>query len=150
MLVQYILKQKQIKTHDIAALESIIPRDLSECGQTLKRSTTCCYMRWNQVVLPALKTHIKGLPSNCDWKLDLMAYLVKHKVKHLKDLDMDFLVKEIVPGQTHRSIAVFINTIPLQTVDGTRTRSKLPLNELVQIKLKNRLLYLQKRKSLNE
>ena len=139
-LIQCVLSLKQIKTHDIDALEEAVPQNFLECGKELKRSTKGCYMRWNQIILPSLKTYILGLPLNNDWKLDLMNYILEHKIKQMKDLDDDFLLTEKFPGQTRESIVTFVQSISLKTEDNFRKRTNEPLHELLEKKLKQKSL----------
>ena len=137
-LIKCVLSLKQIKTHDIDALEGAVPQDFLECGKDLKRSTKGCYMRWNQIILPSLKTYILGLPLNNDWKLDLMTYILDHKIKRMKDLDDDFLLTEKFPGQTRESIVTFVQSISLKTEHNFRKRTDEPLYELVEKKMKHK------------
>lgn len=137
-LIQCVLSLKQIKTHDIDTLEEAVPLDFLECGKELKRSTKGCYMRWNQIILPSLKTYILGLPLNNDWKLDLMTYILEHKIKQMKDLNDDFLLTEKFPGQTRESIVTFVQSLSLKTEDSFTKRSNEPLYELVEKKFKEK------------
>ena len=125
---------KNSKISDIDALEEAVPQNFLECGKELKRSTKGCYMRWNQIILPSLKTYILGLPLNNDWKLDLMKYILEHKIKQMKDLDDDFLLTEKFPGQTRESIVTFVQSISLKTEDNFRKRTNEPLHELLEKK----------------
>ena len=92
-------------------------------------------MRWKTVILPAIKTYILGLPLNCEWKLDVMLYTVKHKTKSIKDLELDMLVKEVAPGQTVQSIMVFLDSINLEIGKPNRMTIDVPIYELVVEKL---------------
>ena len=91
------------------------------------------------VIVPALKTHSLGLPLNGDWKLDMMSYIVKNKIKHEKELDVDFLLDKIAPGQTKFSLLVFEKGLREQNItkcgQKIRTRSELPLHQVVENKL---------------
>ena len=134
-MVQHVLSLTGIQSHDIAALESVTPSQFSEFGKSCKRSSRSCYMRWKTVILPAIKTYILGLPLNCEWKLDVMLYTVKHKTKSIKDLELDMLVKEVAPGQTVQSILVFLDSINLEIGKPNRMTNDVPIYELVVEKL---------------
>lgn len=137
-MIENVLSLPGVQSHDITAFESVIPSQFSEFGKGCKRSSRGCYMRWNTVVLPAIKTYILGLPRDDEWKLDLMLYIVKHKVKSLKDLELDMLVKEVAPGQTIKSILVFLESIKLNhSIDASKSIkiNDKPLNKLVAEKL---------------
>ena len=137
-MIQNVLSLPGVESHDIAAFESVIPSQFSEFGKDCKRSSRGCYMRWNTVLLPAIKTYILGLPRDDKWKLDLMLYIVKHKVKSLKDLELDMLVKEVAPGQTIKSILVFLESIKLtHSIDKSKSIKvdDIPLYELAAEKL---------------
>merc|ERR1711997_694901 len=117
ILIRYIfdtrLNLKVIRNHqDINLIENISENEFSECAEVLKRSNLSCYYHWMRVIVPALKTHFLGLPLNGDWKLDMMSYIVRNKIKHEKELDVDDMVNKIM------------------------TRSKLPLHQVVENKLR--------------
>ena len=98
MLIRYIfdtrLNLKGIRNRqDINLIENISENEFSECAEVLKRHTGSCYHHWTGVIVPALKTHFLGLPLNGGWKLDMMSYIVRNKIKHEKELDVDDIFK---------------------------------------------------------
>ena len=82
-------------------------------------------------IAPTLKTCIMQLPMTNDWKKDLLHHIVKNKVKTKKELDIEFILKEIAPAQTSVSLIQYLNGLKLERIDGVLKLSKLPLCELV-------------------
>ena len=141
ILIRYIfdtrLNLKGIRNHqDINLIENISEDEFSECAEVLKRSNLSCYSHWMRIIVPALKTHFLGLPLNGDWKLDMMSYIVRNKIKHEKELDVGFLLDKIAPGQTKNSLLVFEKRLRRYVVNKITKRSELPLHEVVNNKLK--------------
>ena len=135
-LIRYILKLKGTKNkHDINWIENILAKEYLECAKALKKSNKSCYDHWMQVIAPVLKTHSLGLPSNGDWKLKMMSYIVENKIKHEKEVDSDLLLDKIAPGQTKGSLLQFERS--LGTFGRRRdTRRELPLYQIVKNKLR--------------
>ena len=141
ILIRYIfdtrLNLKGIRNHqDINLIENISEDEFSECAEVLKRSNLSCYSHWMRIIVPALKTHFLGLPLNGDWKLDMMSYIVRNKIKHEIELDVGFLLDKIAPGQTKSSLIVFEKNLRKHTVNKIETRSKLPLHQVVENKFR--------------
>merc|ERR1719150_2294092 len=61
--------------------------------------------------------------------------LSKTKLKTKKELDIEFILKEIAPAQTSTSLLNYLNDLNRETIDGVTKRSKLPLYELVSKRL---------------
>merc|ERR1712150_383418 len=76
-------------------------------SQKLQRTNKACDRHWNQVLLPILKTHLKGLPLSAEWKKDFMLYVIKHKIRHPKELDLGLIVDQVCPGQTSQSVSSY-------------------------------------------
>ena len=135
-ILRYVIRLKRIKNHDIEALESIKVEEFSSLAKDLQRSKLSCFTHWMQVVLPALKSHILGIPYNSDWKLELMNYIVDNKIKHENDIDIDYLVKNVTPGQTRFSVQVYEKTFrDSWTGKGYVKERNMPLYKLVENKL---------------
>ena len=137
-LIRNIMKMWKMEDHDIKDLENVTVEEFVDIARTLERSTYSCFTHWNCVVVPALKTHILGLPFNSDWKLDMMNYILDNKIEHEKDIDIDYLIANVIPGQTKFSVSVFKDSLRAvwQTNPGKRIKSKEPLNEVVKSKFK--------------
>ena len=88
----------------------------------------------NQIV-PTLKTCIMKLPMTLDWKKDLLHHIVKNKVKTKKELDIEFILKEIAPAQTTLSLLNYLDNLKRKTINGVTKQSKLPLFELASKRL---------------
>merc|ERR1719351_546891 len=86
-------------------------------------------------IVPTLKTCIRKLPMTQDWKKDLLHHIVKNKVKTKKELDIEFILKEISPAQTSLSLIAYIDDLKRETMDGIKKQSKLPLCELASKRL---------------
>jgi len=70
-------------------------------------------------------------------KKDFILYVIKHKIRHRKELDLDLLVEEVLPGQTSASVLYYAK----YTEDNyKRTMTKknlkdLPLYEIMKMQL---------------
>lgn len=132
-----ILNLKGIRNHqDINLIENISENKFSECAEVLKRSNSSCHSHWMGIIAPALKTHFLGLPLNGDWKLDMMSYIVRNKIKHEKELDVGFLVDKIAPGQTKASLFAFEKRLRRYELNEIVKKRELPLHEVVNNKLR--------------
>ena len=134
MLIKYILSLTGNEANDIVTFESLVPSQFTDFGQMCKRSTKSCFMYWKVTILPALKTYILGLSFDNKWKLDVMLYIVSHKVERIEDLELDMLVKEIAPGQTIKSMSIFLYSIinnRNKTANGVRKRGHKSIYKVV-------------------
>ena len=86
-------------------------------------------------IAPTLKTCIMQLPMTNDWKKDLLHHIVKNKVKTKKELDIEFILKEIAPAQTSKSLLQYLDNLKMETINGVRKQSKLSLCELASKRL---------------
>ena len=86
-------------------------------------------------IVPTLKTCIMQLPMTSDWKKDLLRHIVKNNIKNKKELDIEFILKEISPAQTSLSLIQYLNSLKYEKIDGVQKPSKLPLCELASKKL---------------
>ena len=127
----HIIKLKKIKANDIDALEKITSNDFSDLAQTLNRTNSSCYTHWMHAILPALKSHILRIPLDSAWKLKFMSYIVKNKIKHERDIDIDYLLINIIPDQTRFSVLVFEKSLRDTSTGKNR---KTPLHEIVENK----------------
>merc|ERR1712150_103541 len=100
-----------------------------------ERSSSSCYTHWDKILLPILKTHLKRLPFGSEWKNDLMDYVIKHKIKHPRELDCSLVVEKICPGQTVQSVA-YANTTKA-AYHKRESYKDLPLYEM-KVKLKGK------------
>ena len=134
-LIDHIIKLKSIRDGGCDQLEKLKPNDFTDIGKELKRSSASCYTRWMIHIVPTLKTCIMQLPMTSDWKKDLLHHIVKNKIKNKKQLNIEFILKEIAPAQTSQSLLLYINHLKQQTIDGVKKPSKLPLCELASKRL---------------
>merc|ERR1719270_932391 len=86
-------------------------------------------------IVPTLETFILKLPMTLDWKKDLLHHIVRNKIKTKKELDMEFILKEVAPAQTSQSLLAYLDTLKWETIDGVLKQSKLPLCELASKRL---------------
>merc|ERR1719270_3255799 len=82
--------------------EFILKRDLndiSKLSKILGRNPNSCYEYWNRSILPILKTHVKGLPldMNWKWKENVIQYIIREKIEHPQDIDYDVLIHDVCP-----------------------------------------------------
>ena len=59
----------------------------------------------------------------------------KKNVKIKKELDIEFILKEIAPAQTSKSLLQYLNNLNRERINGVLKQSKLPLCELVSKRL---------------
>ena len=129
-LIDHIIKVKDIKDGSCDQLEEVKTNDFTDIGKELKRSSSSCYERWMKQIVPTLKTCIMKLPMTQDWKKVLLDHIVKNKIKTKKELDIEFILKEIAPAQTSRSLLIYVDHLKKERIGGVQKQSKLPLCEL--------------------
>merc|ERR1712154_675388 len=122
--------------NDASSLEKVKPSEFINIATELKRSSSSCYARWMNTIVPALKTHIKKLPMTNEWKIDILKHIVKNNIKHKKEMDIDMILKEIAPGQTSTSLLMYLNVLKRETIDGKLKASKRPLCDLASKRLR--------------
>jgi len=134
-LIDHIIKLKNIKEDSCDQLEQVKQNDFIDIGKELKRSSSSCYTRWMIQIVPTLKSCILKLPMTPDWKKDLLHHIVKNKVKNKKELDIQFILKEVAPAQTSTSLIAYLDNLKRERIDGVLKQSKLPLCELTSKRL---------------
>jgi len=134
-LIYHIVKLKNIKNSGCFQLEQVKPSNFFDIGKELKRSSGTCYNRWMIQIVPSLKTCIMNLPMTHDWKKDFLHHIVKNKIKNKKDLDIEFILKEISPAQTSQSLLGYVKNLKQEYIHGVQKQSKLPLCELASKRL---------------
>ena len=127
---------KKFKPKDSPTLEAMKENEFIPVGNKLKRSSNSCYERWIRHIVPILKTYLKKLPMNNEWKRDVLSHIVKNKINDKKEIDIDLILKEIAPGQTSRSIIMYLHTLKMERVNSVMKSSKLPLCELASKRLR--------------
>ena len=110
-------------------------KDFTDIGKEIKRSSGSCWSRWLDKIVPTLKTCIMQLPMTNDWKKDLLHHIVQSKVKTMKELDIEFILKEIAPAQTSISLLGHLKMLQKETINGVQKQSKLPLFDLASKRL---------------
>ena len=135
-LIDLVLKMKKFKPKDSSILEAVKETEFIPMGNKLKRSSNSCYERWIRHIVPILKTYLKKLPLNNEWKRDVLSHIVKIQIKDMKETDIDLILKEIAPGQTSRSIIMYLHTLRMERVNGVMKSSKLPLCDLASKRLR--------------
>ena len=90
-LLEVIYNLKRMKSDDIASLCSVNQAEFGDISKELQRTKNACYLHWQEVVLPILKTHIMGLPQNTDWMRDIQRYIVNKQIKSMDELDFDLM-----------------------------------------------------------
>ena len=135
-LIDLVLKMKKFKPKDSSTLEAVKESDFIPIGNKLKRSSNSCCERWFRHIVPILKTYLKKLPMNNEWKRDVLSHIVKNKIKDKKDIDINLILKEIAPGQTSRSMIMYLLALKMECVNGVMKSSRLPLCELASKRLR--------------
>ena len=134
-LIDHIIKLKHIKDDGCDQLEQVKPSDFIDIGKELQRSSGTCYNRWMIHIVPTLKTCIMQLPMTHDWKKDLLHHIVKNNIKNKKELEIEYILKEIAPAQTSKSLLDYLKNLKKETIDGVQKSSTLTLCELASKKL---------------
>merc|ERR1712150_150861 len=106
-LMKAIFNIKEINPSDWTSLETVVPSDFNDVSEKIQRTIGSCVRHWNLVLLPILKTHLKGSPLSAEWKKDFMLYVIKHKIRHPKELDLGLIVEDVCPGQTRQSVSSY-------------------------------------------
>ena len=69
-----------------------------------------------------------------------MAYVIKNKIKHLKELDRGLVVKNVCPGQTIQSVT-FYAKVTKKNYKRNNSYKDLPLDEIMKIQLNEVVFY---------
>merc|ERR1712043_143992 len=139
-LMKAIFNIKEINRSDWTSLETAVPSDFNEVSQKLQRTNKSCDGHWNQLLLPILKTHLKGLPLSAAWKKDLVLYVIKHKIRHPKELDLGLIVDEVCPGQTTQSVSYYTHNVVYRYKEIrniAENLKNLQLYEILKIQMNN-------------
>ena len=51
-------------------------------------------------------------------------------------MDIDQILKDVAPGQTSKSLLIYLGTLKRETVNGVTKQSKLPLSDLASKRFK--------------
>ena len=135
-LIHHLYKIEDLQLGDASSLENVKQSDFNTIATELKRSSSSCYIRWMQHIVPALKTYLKKLPFTNDWKKDVLSFIIENNIKDKRKMNIDQILKEIAPGQTSKSLLIYLDSLKKERVDGVEKQSKLPLWELASKILK--------------
>ena len=108
-LIDHIINIIEIKAGIASSLENVKQSEFIAVATQLKRSSSSCYGRWMRQIAPTLKTHLKKLPMTNDWRKDVLLHIVNNNIKHKREMDIDNILKEVAPGQTSRSMIVYLD-----------------------------------------
>merc|ERR1712150_158689 len=74
-----------------------------------------------------------------EWKKDFMLYVIKHKIRHPKELDLSLVVDEVCPGQTRKSVSEYAHHY-MSDYKKRRTISNLylPLDEIIKMRMNDK------------
>merc|ERR1712150_372671 len=139
-LMKAIFNIKEINPSDWTSLETVVPSDFNDVSEKIQRTIGSCVRHWNLVLLPILKTHLKGLPLSAEWKKDFMLYVIKHKIRHSKELDLGLIVDEVCPGQTRQSVSEYAATSAFyykKSRNIAENIKNLQLYEIMKIQMNN-------------
>ena len=75
------------------------------------RSKSACYDRWINTIVPILKSDALGLPQNEEWRKDVLRYIIEKKFGRVKEIPYNKLVRDACPGQTSRSLSIFLKNL---------------------------------------
>jgi len=135
-LIDHVFNIKEIKAGDASSIENVKQSEFTAVATELKRSSSSCYGRWMTHIAPALKTHLMKLPMTNDWKKDVLSHIVNNNIKHKKEMDIDQILKDVAPGQTSKSLLIYLDTLKRETINGVTKPSKLPLCDFASKRLK--------------
>ena len=134
-MLKAVLKIKEVNPTDINSLQNIVPSDFKVVSQKMERSVQSCYGHWSHALFPILKTHLKGVPLTSEWKKDLMAHAIQHKIKHPKELDPSLVVEKVCPGQTIHSVSDYAYKTK-NSYKRNESYEGLPMYEMMKTQLK--------------
>merc|ERR1712150_337183 len=139
-LMKAIFNIKEINPSDWNSLETVVESDFNEVSQKLQRTNNSCDRHWYRVLIPILKSHLKGLPLSAEWKKDFMLYVIKHKIRHPKELDLGLIVDKVCQGQTTQSVSYYTNHAVANYKKSRNTAENvknLQLYEILKIQMNN-------------
>ena len=135
-MLKYLYDEKYIDAEE-HSLVNVKASDFKLLAEKTGRTSKSCYQRWQQFVLPILKTHTKGLPLewNWEWKERLMSYIIKEKSNAFKDINfVKLLSEELFVGQTYSSLAQFAHGFLYEQRNGVKVYHDVPLYEKISQK----------------
>ena len=68
-------------------------------------------------IVPVLKSDILGLPQNEEWRKDILRYIIEKKFGSVKEIPYNKVMRDVCPGQTSRSLSMFLNDLSKSTGD---------------------------------
>ena len=138
-MMKTVFNTKEINPSDWTSLESVLKNDFTVVSQKLQRTPISCFLHWQDSLLPILKTYLKDLPLDADWKKDFMLYVIKNKIRHLKELDFSLVVEDVCPGQTSFSLynhAAFTLSNYMKRRNVSKNLKDLILYEIMTMQMK--------------
>lgn len=144
-LLEIILKDQGKKMNGIDGLNSVKWEDFQESDSRnefdfpkgIQHNWLSCWVHWQRVLFPILKTHVLGLPQNLKWRKDVVNYLVDNKVEKEEDIHYDKVLKKVCPGQTVYSLRNFVFSQRQTKVKGKSIVLKEPLHYIISKRLGN-------------
>ena len=140
-LIYHIFKVKEINTNNASLLENMKENEITAIATQLKRSSSSCYTRWMQHIVPTLKTHLKKLPMTNDWKKGVLSYIIANNIQHKQEMDINQILKVIAPGQTSRSVSSFLDELKRERINSASKQNKIPLCDFASKVLKEQSPY---------
>ena len=98
-------------------LDSSKTNDFDQISADIGRSKGACYKRWMFTIVPVLKSDILGLPQNEEWRKDILRYIIEKKFGSVKEIPYNKVMRDVCPGQTSRSLSMFLNDLSKSTGD---------------------------------
>ena len=86
-------------------------KDFDQISADIGRSKTACHTRWTRNIVPILKSDTLGLPQNEEWRKDVLRYIIEKKFGSIKVMPYNKLVRDACPGQTSRSLSIFLTSL---------------------------------------
>ena len=101
--------------NDLHFLDSWKEKDFDQISADIGRSKTACYIHWTRHIAPIIKSDILGLPQNEEWRKDVLRYVIDNKFGSVKDIPYNKVVRDVCPGQTSRSLSMFLLSLSQHT-----------------------------------
>ena len=103
--------------NDLDFLDSSKLNDFDQISGDIGRSKGACYNRWRLNIVPVLKSDIHGLPQNEEWRKDVLRYIIEKNYGSVKEIPYNKVVRDVCPGQTSKSLSMFLNKLSLSAGD---------------------------------
>jgi len=134
-ILQYLCVKNERNTQ---VFSSVIlgKTDFDELALILGRSSESCRYHWKRFLLPILLTSFHQLPlyMNWEWKNNLDNYIIRNRIQHANELDLDMITQNICPGQTNSSILFYVNGIKrkdrISRVFSSERSDDIPLHKI--------------------